>query len=368
MSRKIYLSFLAIAITLGAVVFGIGHSAGRAARPASLTVAALPPSEFVVFVDAQRALNETLPGILASNPAALAKLNAKLDEFEKETGINPRSFQSIAVGGRSVAGRPNDYSAVVLLSGDFKAADLIEAGFAAAKKRGEIRREEQQYEGRTIFVLSDPQRPKTAGQNNNKPAQATTSTQPNLPAASTATPGQYDVKLEAKVMKMAVTAIDERTIAVGNLEDVRAAIDANLGRVHVDDQLVQLATSSPNAIVGFSGKMPADIGRRFGVDKTDMIGKHIAAIQRFYGSFSSIGTDTESFVGLQTETADQARDLSQTLNTMKTLGGIGLGRDAAGMGSLGEVIKALSITAQNNEIQIKLRIPQASFAPLIRHF
>src|SRR5437763_14908954 len=93
MNRKYYFSFLAFALTLAATVaFVIGSSAGRAAAPNS-ALSALPASDFIISIDVQRALSETLPSLLSSNPTMLSKLNINLEEFQQKTGINPHVFE-----------------------------------------------------------------------------------------------------------------------------------------------------------------------------------------------------------------------------------------------------------------------------------
>src|ERR1044071_6531017 len=108
MNRKFYFSFVAFALTLLATVaFVIGNNPGTRAASTNAALAALPASDFVISVDAQRALNETLPTLFAANPRALAKFNAELDEFQRKTGINPRTLESIAVGGSFTPGKPH---------------------------------------------------------------------------------------------------------------------------------------------------------------------------------------------------------------------------------------------------------------------
>src|SRR3954467_13319375 len=132
MNRKFYFSFLAFALALAATVaFVIGSSAGRAAAPNS-ALAALPASDFVISIDVQRALSETLPSLLSSNPTLLSKLNAHLEEFQQKTGINPRVFESVAIGGslnpKTSPGR-HDSNVVVIARGSFKSDELLDAGF-----------------------------------------------------------------------------------------------------------------------------------------------------------------------------------------------------------------------------------------------
>src|SRR4051812_10843255 len=93
---------------------------------ASAQLASLPASDIIIFVDTQRLVSDTLPNFLTNNPALLAKLNARLDRFQKETGIDPRSFDSLAIGMRFGGTPNNDPRFVAIAHGNFNATSLID--------------------------------------------------------------------------------------------------------------------------------------------------------------------------------------------------------------------------------------------------
>jgi hypothetical protein len=351
MNRKFYFSFLAFALTLLATVaFVVGHNSGSRAASTSAALAALPASDFVITIDMQRALGETLPSLLASNPALMAKMNTELEKFEKETGINPRSFESIAIGGRLTASKGHNSRTVVIARVSSNSDTLLENAFAAVKAKGEkFQKEEQQYEGKRIILISPTGRMKVE-----------TETGDNAPAAtSTVEPGRG---------KMAIAVLDSNTLAVGELEGVRAAVDASLNRDRVDNELVQLATQTPGAVVGFSGKIPQSFTEKASSNST--IEKYFASIRQFYGSSSADGTNAETLVTLRTETVEQAAEIGQALNTIKTLGAFGFGQSSSGNSEqanyIADILKGLSITTQGNEIQINVRVSQSSVAAFMR--
>ena len=353
MNRKFYVSLLAFALTLLATVaFVVGHNTGTSAASSNAALAALPASDFVINIDAQRALNETLPSLLANNPAGLAKMNAKLEEFQRKTGINPRSFESIAIGGRFNTARRHDPRMVVIARGSFNADEMVDAAFAAAKAKGEkIEKEEQQYEGKRIILISKIRNLKTEDETGKSPD-----------ATMLGPASRRD--------KMAIAVLDNNTLAIGGLESVSAAVDASKGRNRVDDELVRLATQTPNAVVGFSGKIPQGFSGK--VSGNNVIEKYFASIRQFYGAFSANGTEAETSLTLRTETAEQASDIGQALNTLKSLSAFGFARSSGGNSSkadsLADIIKSLSITVQGNEVQLNLSIPQGSISPLTRIF
>ncbi|HEY0408462.1 MAG TPA: hypothetical protein VGC89_22195 [Pyrinomonadaceae bacterium] len=379
MTKKFYALSLVLALTLG-LGAAISGFAGRTAASAPGALSALPASDIVFTIDTQRLLSEALPSILADNPGVLAKLNARIETFNKETGVDLRTFDSVAVGLRFRSQSTKDFDAVVVSRGHFNASDVIEAGFAAAKNKNEFQRTEEQYEGKTIFVLrpvknetgraeGDARAKSSAPVAAQKP-EAKAKLSAEAPAAAPATEQQYDVYVKTSAEQpMAIVALDATTIAVGDLKSVRAAIDASMGREHVDDELARLATQNPSALVGFSGRIPAAVKEKMLAGKGGPETKYIASIQEFYGSFSTTGTDTESLIAVRTENAGQAHDLGQALNTLKMLSGFGMSQSGKGESALiAEALKGLSITTQDNEVQIKLNLNQKAFAPFVHGF
>jgi hypothetical protein len=383
MTKKLSVLSLAVALTLGLVAF-ISGSAGRgAASPASNALNALPASDIVVTVDTQRLLSETLPAVLVDNPTLLAKVNEKIERCNQELGIDLRNVDSVAVGLRFNSSSNDDFDGVAIVRGRFNAGEAIDAGLAAAKRKNELQKTEEQYEGKTIIVIT-PQRIRktestssTANSNGKEetvavlsgsPADANALRTKSAPQENEPTT-QYDVKVRSKQETVAVVALDANTIAAGDLKSVRAAIDASLGRERVDDELVRMATQNPSALVGFSGRIPTSVTEKIAASNRGTESKYMASIREFYGSFSTTGADAQTFIAVRTENAGQAHDISQALNAMKLLSGFSMTRPAKGeLISLADVLKDLSITSQDNEVQIKLNIKQKDIAPFMRRF
>jgi hypothetical protein len=353
MNRKSYFSLLAFALTLlAAMAFVVGRNSGASAASSSAALFALPSSDFVIHIDTRRALGETLPSLLSGNTALLARMNSHLEKFERETGINPRVFESVAIGGKIGSAKSRDSRTVVIARGSFNSDQLLETAFASAKAKGEkIQKEEQVYEGKRIILISS-----------NRKSRAGAEVSEDADTAKSNVAPRND--------RMVLAVIDSNTLAAGDLQGVRAAIDASLGRERVDEELVRLATQTPGAVVGFSGRLPQGFAAKASPNNT--IEKYFASIRQFYGSFSVNGTDMDSLVAVRTETPEQAAEIGQALNTIKTLSAFGFSRSSGGDGakanSLADLFKGLTITTQGNEIQINVRIPQGSVAPLLHTF
>jgi hypothetical protein len=385
MKKKIYLLSSALLLTLALVALMSGFAGSTAASASSNAASALPASDVVVTIDTQRLMAETLPTIFADKPALLAKVNGKIEQFNKETGIDLRTFESVAVGLRFTAPASKDFDAVVVARGRFNSQEVIDAAFNAAKSKHEFQRTEEQYEGKTIHVVS-PSRRADAPQAkakvivNSTSADDAETSAPEAPAAGNdATSPRLVAKVEGPQSsigevkgssdQMAIVALDANTLAFGELKGVRAAIDASMGRGRVDDSLVQMATQNASALIGFSGRIPPSMTEKLAGGK-GVEAKYFASIREFYGSFGTVGTDTaEAFIAVRTENAGQATDISQALNALKLLGGFGLAQPAKGEArSIAGLLKDLSISSQDNEVQIRMNVKQKDLAPLMKDF
>jgi hypothetical protein len=379
MKKKSYVLSFALVLVLGMVAF-ISGFAGRsaavvAAAPDTGALSALPASDVVITVDTQRLMSETLPAILSENPGMLAKLNAHIEQFNKEMGIDLRTFESVAVGLRFATPSSKDFDAVVIARGHFNANQVIDAGFTTAKAKHDVQKTEEQYEGKTIYVIESTRRVRSANArvvvNSNGNDDDKASASPDAKANSSQPPIVVERRPEMKGHpdKLAIVALDANTLAAGDFKSVKAAIDASLGRERVDDELVRLATQNASALVGFSGRIPQSLTDKMTAGHKGSEAKYMASIRQFYGSFSTVGTDAEAVVAVRTENAAQARDIGQALSAMKLLSGIGMTQPGKGeFRSMAGLIKDLNITTQDNEVQIKLSVNQKELAPFIRGF
>ncbi|HEX8139837.1 MAG TPA: hypothetical protein VF544_19920 [Pyrinomonadaceae bacterium] len=342
------LMLLLAAILLTSAQVGQRVTATTGASPAasaSSQLAALPASDFIIFVDTQRLVADTLPNFLAGDQALLSKVNAKLDRFQKECGVDPRSFDSLAIGLRFPAtGTGHDMRFAAIAHGRFVASDLIEAGFATAKTRENIGREEQVYEGKKIFVLTSA-RDRAAAEDG--------------PTAKTE---------RADARRMAVAELDGSTIVMGDLESVRATLNQSMARV--DQGLVDLATRNSNAVASFAGNLPPSLARGFGFGN-GKAAKLASSVRQVYGSASTAGTEAQTLVAARTENAEQAQDIAQAINGLKLLSKFGIGgrgSSKAQAEALSSLLNNLTITSQGNEVEFKLNVTQQEIAPLMRNF
>jgi len=329
-----------VAITAAVVVFVLISSlpfAGQRQRtvPAPpLNVASyLPASDAIVVVDVKRMLNETMPGILGGDAAKLADANAEVDKFKTKTGIDLHSIDRVVIGVHYTYPTPTStrLETVAIAHGTFDARALAASARAAANGKSR----EEKYRGAAITIINV----------------------------------NDDLKLlglwTMRVNELAICLLDQNSLALGTPANVRAAVDAGkAGRAPAD--LASLATRDASAVIGFGANITPELLTKLDVGN-DTIAKDVGAIRQVYGSVGSTQTDVTVMMVARTDSIDAAKNLGDTVDGLKQLGGMFTMRMAQPRKGLVEsALNNLKITAHGNELEIRTQVTAASLAALIK--
>jgi hypothetical protein len=326
-------------ITAAAFIFVLVSSTSfegqrRTAPAAAPNVASyLPPSDAVAVVDVKRMLNETMPSILGSDKAKLADANAQVEKFKTRTGIDLHSIDGFTVGIRYTYpnGASTKLEIVAIAHGTFDARAVAASARGAANGKSR----EEKYRGASITIV----------------------------------PVNDDIKLlglwNMRVNDLAICVLDANSLALGTPENVRAAIDAGkAGRAPAD--LVALATKDQTAVLGFGANMTRELLAKLDVGN-DTIAKDVGAIKQAYGSLSSTQGNVTMMIVARTDTVDAAKNLGDTVEGLKQLGGIFIMRMAEPRKTLAEsALNNLKIAARGTELEIRTQVTAASLAALVK--
>ena len=115
-----------------------------------------------------------------------------------------------------------------------------------------------------------------------------------------------------KVNELAISALDTKTLAIGNLTTVRAAIDAGKRGRAANGALIALANRDPKAVVGFGANLPRELMANLNVG-SDTIAKDANSIRQAYGSIGTTETDVSLSLVARTDNAESAKSLSDTV-------------------------------------------------------
>lgn len=338
MNKKVLTSSLALAFLLLNLVStssprSLARTPSTRTEPPADVLSLLPASDAVAVVDVHRLLNEALPRIFSGDLAKLAQVNSEVEQFKTRTGIDPRTFDRVALGLRYTypSATVTKIETVAIAHGTFDARALIAAGRSAAS--GKYR--EVNHHGATIAVFNIGDQIKFLGLWN------------------------------MKVNELAACALDRNTLAIGSLPNVRAAIEAGKsGRASSD--LVALATRDPNALIGFSGSVTSELLKNLNVGN-DAIAKDVNSIRQVYGSIGMTEKDFTLLLVARAATAADARNLSDTVTGLKQLGGILIARLAPAKKNLAQsALDNLQITTRANELEIRTQFAAADLSAFLK--
>jgi hypothetical protein len=293
----------------------------------------LPPSDAVSIVDIKRMINETMPSILGSDPAKLAQANAEIDKFKTKTGVDLRTFDRVAVGMRYVY--PNatttKLETVVIAHGTFDAKAVAASARAAAAGKSR----EEKYRGATITIINVNDLVRLLG------------------------------LVDMTINELAICTLDQNSLALGTPTNVKAAIDAGkAGRASAD--LIALATKDPNAVMGFGANLSPELLAQLDIGN-DTIAKDISSIKQAYGSVGSTQSDVTMMIVARTDSADAAKNLSDTVEGLRQLGSLFVGRLGQPRQALAQgALDNLKVTARGTEIEVRTQVAAATLAALIK--
>jgi len=341
--KKLFGSSVAAAFVLVAIFSGFGsRPAARAGGHTALTNSALPvdsssylpPSDGIALVDVKRLLTETVPRILAGDPAKLIQANAELEKFKTRTGIDLRAFDRVVVGARYTypSAKVTKLETVAIAHGTFNANTITAAAHNAAK--GNYR--EEKYRGATIMIVGINDQMKLLG--------------------------LWDIKLN----DLAICVLDANSLAIGSLSTVRAAVDVGPKGNRVNSDLLSLASRDPRAVIGVGGNLPSALMANLNLGN-DTIAKDVGSIKQVYGSIGSTDTDVSLVLVARTESAEAASNVNDTVTGLKQLGGLFIGRLAPDRKALAQsALDNLKITTRGTEVEIKTQVAAANLASVIK--
>ncbi len=326
----------ALLLTFGVSEIGLAqrNRSATSTKPAPTLLSSLPPSDAVAIINVARVFNEALPKLLAEDPAKLAEVTNELTKFRTQTGLDPRSFDQIALGFSYKYPRESitKVSAVALARGTFNVGAMVAAGRLAANGKYL----EQKYQGKTLYIFSLERQIRLFGLWN------------------------------MKVRDLAVAALDGNTLALGDLDAVRGVIDSTRAGQHANPELVALASRDADAILGFGGNVSPQLLENLSLSN-DTVARELTAVRQLYGTLGMTNTDLELMLTARTVDTYSAKNLGDTVEGLKQLGGFFINRLTGAKGTLARsALDNLRATTTGNELQIRTTIAQSQVAPLMR--
>lgn len=319
---------LSLLFPLILILFAINARGLYAQTTASATqtnpLATLPASDVVLFADVRRIVSEAMPRALAGQPELLAKMMGMVNEVKAKSGLNPLAIERVAVGVKLIGPmkpgmRKENIGIAIIAQGDFDANALL----AFIKRESEGKAVEETYGGKVIYSEPRPEPPR--------------------------------MKAEREIA--AVTLLDANTLAIGDLPQIRATIDAAAGKDRIDPALASMGFRDESALVGIAANITPSFAENLSIGtapgEMERAGVRFV-LALFKHALITIGSTADSFnltVGLGFCDALQAQSIRDMLNGLRKAD-TPLSRNP----QLRGLMDAIQVTAEGNEMRVRADI------------
>ncbi len=304
----------------------------------------LPASDMAMTLDAKRLFDEGLPQLLASNQPMLAQVFAKLEEIREKTGIDVRQFHQVAVGisAKKTGEKTYAFEPMVIARGRFSVESLVSIAKLAA---GDTYREEK-IGDRTVYVFSAEKMAREA----------------KTKSGNSMLSGVLDTVLDGLSRELAITALDNETMALGSIPQMRSMLEA---KTKLGPEISYLVSRKAGSIISFGAVVPEGLSGLIDLDN-DALGKNLDSIRKVAASMDVAGGNTSVWVSAKTVDAAQAKELKMTLDDLQQVGKILLGSSkGADKRVYTRMVENAKIAQNGTEVSLDLKVPQADMDVLV---
>lgn len=344
-----------------AMLFALAQAAAaQAPVDARGALSTFPDSQAVVFVNAQRLINDVLPRVV---PAADYQ---KMLAETKKVGFDIRGLQFFAAGFRfdasAPAAAPPDF--VMVVRGNFNADSLLLLGRVTLAAQN-VQSREETYGSKSIEIISAEALAKLAGAGGGT-GEGAGGADGEGPKPGPSIPYQ----------EVAVTALDSNTLVVGVPAFVRSAVDAAQGRGVLKPSMLALASQDRSAVLGFTAELPpnlAEVAHRYGVPANAQFDQMIGWVRQLNVSLGMTALDFTLSSAVTTDQPEHASAFSGLIRMGQAFAENALREEAAkprnkeadiARAALGVLSKAVNRT-DGNTLILNVSVPQKTVVGLI---
>jgi len=328
------MAFLSVLVVL-ALTTGVTLTPARSATAASGLLEYLPDGNAVVIIDFQKIAGSSLWATINAQD----KLKGEIDKAQSEMsnlGITLSDVHTVALvfSGGSFSSRPT-----VAVSGGFEQNLLLER----LRASGKIKLSSEKYKGIDIYkatAIAAQSRPK-AGTKSAAPAKIT------------------DVAKD----ETSFVFHDSATVVAGSLEAVRASVDVKTGAkpgLTQNTQLSNALSQNPSSAIRFALSLTSSMTN--GLRSADLP-VDFSSISMIFGTVD-IGQSIDLDATLRSDTVDNAKSLSEKLNSLLTLAN-GLVAFDPKLAAIGEALKTVRIVNAETDVRITGSLPMELLNSLI---
>jgi hypothetical protein len=297
-------------------------------------LATLPEADTLIYISPQRILNEAAPRVM--DPAELAKMRGAFAELKNGAGIDPSSVEYLVMAVRF--NKPaSDLSFVapdvmVVLGGDFSSDSLLTLGQLYLQDKLRV----EKYGSKSITLMKVDPIAEQAEKN------------PILKPFS----------------EVGVVPLTSNSLAIGNVRYLKSAIDAVDGNGRISSASLESLLRDPNALISASGAPLASFAKSFGmmgIENTSRESRCDTHFGNFYAAVTMNGSNFSLRGAMNADNPDTAKIIQGLI-----WGLMQQGIDAVPDKDAQTMLKALKMSAKENEIVVEADVPDKVVAEMLK--
>jgi hypothetical protein len=307
------------------------------ASPAPQTInslSSLPEADALIYVNAQRILNEVLPKFLPAKD--LEEMRKGFAEAKQSAGIDPGKvdYLILAVRLKKPTGDLNFQAPefMVVASGDFSAESLLT--LARMATQGKLR--DESYGGKTMGLMTLDPVVKEAEK----------------------------MPLLKSFTEVGIVALNANTIATGSPGYLRAAIDAANGKDRIAPDVLSSLVRDPNVIMSFAGTPWRSFAKSFGMMGTETTARVPRCDSKFGDIYVALTMDATNFMVRGVSNADNP-DTAKIIANLYT-GVFQYATSTIPDKSAQALLKGFTIAAEGDEVLVSADFPQQMVLQMIQ--
>ena len=297
-------------------------------------LASLPEADTLVYISPQRILNDVAPRLMA--PADLTKMRSTFADMKQAAGVDPSAVEYIVIAMRF--NKPaSDLSfvapdAMVVIGGDFSSDSLMTLSQLYLQDKLRV----EKYGSKTISLMKIDPIAEEAVKN------------PVLKSFA----------------EIGVVPLSANSIAVGNLRYLKSAIDAADGNGRISPASLESLLRDPNALISISGTPLTSFAKSFGMMGLENTSRESHCDTRFGNFYAAVTMNSPNFSLRGAMNADNP-------DTAKIIQGLVWSLMQQGIGAVPDkdaqtLLKALKLTAKDNEIVVEADVPETIVADFVK--
>lgn len=312
----------------------VTSSPAPAPQGALATLANLPESDVILFLNPQRILSEVVPKVMPAKD--VEEMRKGFEMMRLNAGVDPTKVDYIVLAIRvkkptdNLNFQPPEIMAVA--SGDFSAEALMV--LARMASQGKLR--DETYGSKTLGLMTIDPIVKEAEKN------------PILKSFT----------------EVGIVTLSPNTIAVGSPSYLRAAVDAGQGKDRISPESLNSLVRDPNVLLSIAGRPWHAFAKAFGMQGTETKARAPRCDSRIGDFYAAVTMDAANFMlrgAINEDNPDTAKIFSNLFSGMLRFASSNVPDPA-----IQSLIKNIVIAAEADEVIVRADFPQQMVIDMVR--